>query len=341
MRFATSPNAQPKSSGPSGPFGQPPAGALGPGFGTLKGVALVNGLLPQLHHAQFANTTLGGGVNGGANSGSQSSGSLGGGHHQLGQQQRHNQHQHQHLHQDDDDDDEEQGVLSSDELPGSSGYRLSTTSASRYSSGGNNNTSSHHHHHHHHSKHSHRLRNRHSVNGGHQNEGFRDSNELTVGPDQTMLSHQQQQLLRHSRNLYSSSSVVGPSASGAISGASSSALNSKSDSDLRHHHNHNQHHQHHHHGHNHRSTGPGSRSSGSQHQRLVHSSSNTSSPSASTRSTPQSDDQQSLDRLAYGNNWADSHGQTNGSNQQDSSNHSAGSGASILASSSNAKARRY
>lgn len=204
------------------------------------------------------------------------------------------------------EDDEEQGVLSADESTAihRRNYRLM------------NGAELHHNH-------------THSHSYAHSNEGFRDSNELTVGPDMRPASSSN----RNSR-LYSISSnghIARGQSNISVNNQDTTVATSRHSS-RPHSHSHSHHH-HHHHSRNHSGSG--------QHQRLVSSSTatTTSSPSNSTRSSrasPQSDDHD-LERLAYGNNWQSNGPNNNTANpsaNQDSSSagnqSSAGSGASIL-----------
>jgi len=137
-------------------------------------------------------------------------------------------------------------------------------------------------------------------------EGYREANELTINADTVVNGGQS---AAHRRNLYSANSI---GRANRLSAASNS-----------------QHHAHHHRAAN-GSTGS------SQHQRLV-SSSTPSTSTRSSRASPPSDDQ-SLEQLAYGNNWhpnplgAQAGGQRDSSSSSNSNNNnnSAGSGASIL-----------
>lgn len=148
-------------------------------------------------------------------------------------------------------------------------------------------------------------------------EGFRDTNELTINADTAMMTASQsgQNGGRRSR-LYSVNSMSRERLSANLS-----------ESRLQVSRNHNHHGLHHHH-------------SSSQHQRLV------STPSDSTRSSrasPPSDDQ-SLDRLAYGNNWSNrDQVQVVPSNHNSPSgqSHSAGSSASILGNGNNRANARF
>lgn len=178
---------------------------------------------------------------------------------------------------DQDEDDDEQGVLSADESVAMHRrqYRLSTSTSGL-----------------HHQHHLTAPGSNNQYQFVHTNEGFRDSNELTVGPDTRSVNTNN----RGSRIF----SVVqnGPfsGAAGALHGTTPATNVSSNNGAAQHHRRH-----------------PSSQGSGaSQHQRLVASSTTTttSSPSTSTRSSrasPQHSDDVDLDRLAYGNNWQQHH----------------------------------
>lgn len=232
-------------------------------------------------------------------SSSQSNSSLGGGgapgsgggdpllgHQHLGSHMHHqhsmSHHHHHNHHLDDEDEDEddvhriheddedEQGVISADEanyLP----------SANRPG-----------HHHAHHAHHHHLS----VINQS--GEGFRDSNELTINADTALMSNMSDvntnnQLqstgssgnLAARRRLYSTNSI-GRSMASVVANRRSMGNMSGSAG---------QHHVH-----------PTSATGGGQHQRLV-SSSTSSTSTHSSRASPPSTDDHSLDRLAYGNNW--------------------------------------
>lgn len=289
MRFAT-PNSQPKLSGHagehlgSGGVHLPQGPALG-----LKNFAPSAAMLHHshgLHHASLLHghhnlaMTSGEGTSG--SSSSDSGSSVGGGgrhHHNHGHGHSHHQNQHQHhgadrrrsvnmqqhriVDEDEDDygldeDGGEQGVLSSDE-------------AANYlhRSGGGG--------------------------GEHANEGFRDSNELTINADTALVANRAGQSTAR-RRIYSTNSI------GRAGLASVSQTNRLSTGNI------SQqqqplmgsHHHHHHHHHRHQPTGGGGSAGSSQHQRLV-SSSTPSESTRSSRASPPSGDDQSLDRLAYGN----------------------------------------
>lgn len=256
----------------------------------------------QLHHAHLVTSTLGnaGHASSGGSSQSSSLGAAGSGgadpliHHSHSQshqlraaQRRSLQLEFRREDQLVSEEEEEQGVLSADESVAIHRHNYQLMSHSEI-----------HGHQHHYA---------------HTNEGFRDSNELTVGPDTRTANGSN----RNSR-LYSITSAgqqTRPQTNGNLSQeANGGSRHSHSHS---HHHHHHRHHSHH--------------GNSSQHQRLVSSSTatTTSSPSTSTRSSrasPQSDDQD-LDRLAYGNDWRPN-GTNPSNNQQDSVAHQSGANAS-------------
>lgn len=186
---------------------------------------------------------------------------------------------------------DEQGVLSSDEA--------------NYTSQHSNRLSAHHRRHHHHQQ----LEQ--------LNEGFRDSNELTINADTVLnggstTTSVVQQLAGNQaavrRRIYSVNNGSMGRATAASNRISSGNL---SLAELHH----------------------SQQASAHQHQRLV-SSSTPSTSTRSSRASPPSDDH-SLDRLAYGNSWHPNSSQAQQQQQQqDSASNqasSAASGASILA----------
>lgn len=349
LRFAT-PNSQPKSSGNAevslmAHAGVAPAVGL-KNFTTNAGLHQQAHLLHHPHHMHHSQHPANGAsghhnlaMSGSTSSGSSQSSSLGGGGTGAGAlsgadpllRGHHHHHLHGHHHvpgtshhlingsrrnldvtthhhdvDDDDDDDNasEQGVLSTDEI--------------NYRSG-----------------------NEQQVAG----EGFRDTNELTINAD-TVVNHRNggngggqsgstasHQQTPGRRRLYSGNSI-GRSMAAAVASEQRLSVGSveqvaNGEQSRRHHSNHHHHHHHHSH-HSHHLNGS------SQDQRLVSS----STPSTSTRSSRASppSDEHSLDQLAYGNSWHPNlavGSQGRQVNQQDSAtsssnNHSAGSGASIL-----------
>lgn len=268
------------------------------GLKTLSSPANNVALIHHMHHAAALQGQHNLGMINGSTSSSQSSSSLGGhnggvdplirdhhSHHHhhsgLGHNHHHHHHHHHrrsmHRHQQDEDDvlSDEQGVLSSDEA----------------------NYQRHSHHHHH---------------GSQLNEGFRDSNELTINAD-TVLNGAGSTTTTTAtgsgvrRRIYSTNGSIGRAAASNRISANLSLAEHQANS--------------------------------GQHQRLV----SASTPSTSTRSSrasPPSDDH-SLDQLAYGNSWHPNSAANQQQQQQDSSsnNNSAGSGASILGAGSRANLR--
>jgi len=172
-------------------------------------------------------------------------------------------HQHEHDHEDDDEDedDDEQGVISADEA----------TYLPRHFQAG----------------HHHRLN---------EEEGFRDTNELTINADTAALPSGAGAGRR--RLFPAGTAATGQQHNSMGRSSMAKAVNRRSLGVMGQHvesslHENSSTHHHHHHNHHHHDQ---------QSQRLVVTSSNSSNSTRSSRASPPSDDQ-SLDRLAYGNNW--------------------------------------